>query len=251
MKIDFHVHTCRSIDAVHNPRQIIKYAKKTGLDALAITDHNRLFPAREARRLSREFGLLVIPGIEGGNIAAQKHWIALGISCQFESPSIDRILSSIRNEGGVSIAPHPHTRLGYADYADRGFDAVEALNGSEPESNIQIRNPREIPEVGGSDAHALPMMGFTWTNVDADGTLEGVLEAVHRGRCTPGGTSIPLFDLLRFYPLYVRHRILSEPRAALSRACRVIREIRALGTGESHSTVVEYPRIQGEQYSSP
>jgi PHP domain len=251
MKVDFHVHTSRSVDAVASPRQVVKYAKKLGLDAIAITDHNRLFPHALARQLSREFGLLVIPGMEGGNIAIRKHWIALGISRPFESLSIDTVLSFIRNEGGVSVAPHPHARLGYADYAGLGFDAVESLNGSEPQSNALVRNTRNIPETGGSDAHALPMMGYTWTLVEADGTLDGVLEAVRGGRCTPRGTTIPFLDFLRFYPLYVRHRILCEPGAALSRACRVIRDIRALGTGESPCTAVEYPWIQGEQHPSP
>lgn len=250
MKVDFHVHTCRSVDAVHSPRQVVKHAKKLGLDAIAITDHNRLFPHAEARRLSREFGLLVISGMEGGNIAVRKHWIGLGISRPFESPSIDAVLSFIRNEGAVSVAPHPHTRLGYTDYADLGFDAVESLNGSEPKANTLVRNRKKIPEVGGSDAHALPMMGHTWTSVEADGTLDSVLEAVRHGRCAPRGTTIPLLDLLRFCPLYIRHRILSEPGAALSRACRVVRDIRALGTGESPCTAVEYPRIQGEQHPS-
>jgi predicted metal-dependent phosphoesterase TrpH len=251
MKIDFHVHTCRSVDAVHSPRQVVKYAKKIGLDAIAITDHNCLFPPAEARRLSREFGLLIIPGMEGGNIAVRKHWIALGISLPFESPSIDSVISFIRHDGGVSVAPHPHARLGYADYADLGFDAVESLNGSEVYANALVRNIKNIPELGGSDAHALPMMGHTWTRVEADGTLDSVLEAVRHGKCAPHGTTIPLADHLRFYPLYIRHRILGEPRAAVSRAWNVIRDIRALGTGESPCIVVEYPRIQGEQHPSP
>jgi predicted metal-dependent phosphoesterase TrpH len=250
VKIDFHVHTSRSIDAVHSPRLVVKQAKKLGFDGIAITDHNRLFPHLEARRLSREFGLLVIPGMEGGNIAVRKHWIALGISRSFESLSIESVLSFIRHENGVSVAPHPHTRLGYAGYAGLGFDAVESLNGSEPYANTLVRNIRNIPEVGGSDAHALLMMGHTGTRVEADGTLESVLDAVRRGKCAPYGTTIPFLDLLRFYPLYVRHRILGEPRAAVSRACRVIREIRALGAGESPCTAVEYPRIQGEQHPS-
>jgi hypothetical protein len=250
MKVDFHVHTNRSIDAVHSPRLVVKHAQKLGLDAIALTDHNRLFPHTEARRLSREFGLLVIPGMEGGNIAASRHWIGLGISRPFESPLIDAVLSFIRQEGAVSIAPHPHARLGYANYADLGFDAVESLNGSEPQSNAKVRNIMNVPELGSSDAHALPMMGHTWTQVEADGTLESVLEAVRRGRCAPCGTTIPFLDLLRFYPLYIRHRVLTEPRAALSRACRVIREIRAPGTGESPCTAVEYPRKQGEQHPS-
>jgi hypothetical protein len=87
--------------------------------------------------------------------------------------------------------------------------------------------------------------------VDADGTLESVLEAVRRGKCAAGGTHIPLFDLLRVYPLYVRHRIISEPRAAVSRACRVIRDIRALRTGKPPCIAVEYSWIQGEQHPSP
>jgi hypothetical protein len=251
MKIDFHVHSNRSIDAVHCPRLVVKHAKKLGLDAVAITDHNRLFPYNEARRLSREFGILVIPGMEGGNIAIRKHWIALAISHPFESHSIDSVLSFIRQDGGISVAPHPHARLGYANYAELGFDAVESLNGSEPYANTLVRNIKKIPELGGSDAHALPMMGHTWTRVEADGTLDSVLEAVRHGRCAPYGTTVPLLDHLRFYPLYFRHRILGEPRSALSRACRVIREVRALGTGESPCTVVEYPRIPGEQHPSP
>ena len=107
MKVDFHVHTSRSVDAVASPRQVVKYAKKLGLDAIAITDHNRLFPHALARQLSREFGLLVIPGMEGGNIAIRKHWIALGISRPFESLSIDTVLSFIRNEGGCLRCSSP------------------------------------------------------------------------------------------------------------------------------------------------
>jgi len=230
---------------------VVKHAKKIGLDAIAITDHNRILPPGEARRLSREFGLLVIPGMEGGNIAVRKHWIALGISRYFESPAIGAVLSFLRNEGCVSVAPHPHARLGYANYADLGFDAVESLNGCEPGSNAMVRNPRRIPELGGSDAHALPMMGHTWTRLEADGTIDSILDAVHRGMCAPRGTTIPFPDLLRFYPLYVRHRILGEPRAAVSRACQVMREIRTLGTAKSPCTAVEHPWIQGEQHPSP
>jgi predicted metal-dependent phosphoesterase TrpH len=30
MKIDFHVHARQFIDAVHSPRQVVKYAKNSG-----------------------------------------------------------------------------------------------------------------------------------------------------------------------------------------------------------------------------
>ena len=250
MKVDFHVHTNRSIDAVHSPRQMVKWAKRTGLDAIVITDHNRLFSKSEAQHLTREFGILVIPGIEGGNIAIQKHWIALGIDRQITNGRIDSILSSIRHNGGLSIAPHPHTRLGYADYANLGFDAVESLNGSEPDSNRQVKNTGRIPEVAGSDAHALPMLGFTWTEVDGDATVESILESVRKGWCRPGGSTIPFFDFIRFYPQYITHRILREPRAAYAAARKVITEIRIVKALESARTAVEYTHVQGDQHSS-
>jgi len=232
MKIDFHVHTNRSVDAVHSPREMVKMAKKTGLDAIAITDHTRLFPPREAKRFTREFGLVVLSGIEGGNIAVQKHWIALGISQEIPKIRIDDILTSIRQENGVSIAPHPHTRLGFGDYAELGFDAVESLNGSEPGSNRLVRNSRRIPEVAGSDSHALSMMGFCWTEVESDGTEESILESVRRGLCRPAGFTIPLFDLICFYPLFLRHRILTRPAAAYAAARQVIGDIRRVRAHE-------------------
>ena len=226
MKIDFHVHTNRSVDAVHSPRLMVRQAQKAGLDAIAITDHNRQFPKSEAQRLSREFGILVLPGMEGGNIAVERHWIALDVGREISKNAIGAVLSCIRQEGGLSIAPHPHARLGYSDYAALGFDAVEVLNGSERESNRQVLNTRNVPETGGSDAHALAMLGFTWTEVEADASAESVLEAVRKGWCRPGGSAIPFFDLIRFYPQFVTNRILREPLAACSAARKVIREIR-------------------------
>jgi predicted metal-dependent phosphoesterase TrpH len=250
MKVDFHTHSNRSIDAIPTPRQLVKMAKLKGLDAIAITDHNRFFPKSEAFRLTRELGILVIPGIEGGQIAVQKHWIATGIDHLISRSRIDQVISSIREEGGLSIAPHPHTRLGYADYAMLGFDAVESLNGSEPKANRQINNTRGIPEVAGSDAHSLQMLGFTWTDVDADASIESILESVRKGRSRPGGSTIPVFDLIRFYPQFITHRILREPRAAYAHACRVFHEIRTIKTRESPGIAVECNLLHGDQISS-
>jgi predicted metal-dependent phosphoesterase TrpH len=249
MRIDFHAHTNRSIDAVPGPRELVRAAKKTGLDGIAITDHNRFFPEREARSLSQEFGILVIPGIEGGQIAVQRHWIALGSGCDPGRIRIDQILASVRENGGVSIAPHPHTRLGYADYGSLGFDAVESLNGSEPAASRRVTNPAHIPEVGGSDAHALPMLGYTWTEVDADGTVESVLEAVRKGRCRAAGSAIPCRDLIGFYPQFVMHRILREPRTAFSHACRIIREVREIRSYESCHSPAEVIHPRGDRIS--
>ena len=128
MKVDFHVHTRRSVDAVHSPRQqMVKKARDAGINAIAIPDHSRLFSTSEAQRLSRESGLVVIPGIEGGNIAVRRHWIALGIERHIMDTRTDLVLESIPQDSGVSVAPHPHSQLGYGNYAGLGFDADETI----------------------------------------------------------------------------------------------------------------------------
>jgi len=211
MNVDFHVHTNRSPDGVHRPRDMVKSAKRAGLDAIAITDHNRVFPWNEARDLSREFGIVVIPGLEGGNIIREKHWISLGIREYPAGIEIFSILERIRNFGGLTVAPHPYTRLGYGNYADLGFEVVEALNGTDPESNRRVRYCPSIPEVAGSDAHSAPMLGFCWTSVDASETIESILEAVRKGLCIPQGTETPFSRSFFLYWEYFASRIFIDP----------------------------------------
>ncbi len=215
MKIDFHVHTDRSVDGVHRPREMVKYARNVGLDAIAITDHNQLFPWNEARRLSKEFGIVVIPGIEGGNFALGKHWIAIGIRDRPVIKKICDLPKIIQDRSGLAIAPHPYTRLGYDNYADLGFKVVEAFNGTEPEASRKVCHTRGISEVTGSDSHAAPMLGFCWSVVDACETIEDILESVRKGFCISQGTRVPFSRCLHLYGVYFTNRILCRPASML------------------------------------
>ena len=199
MRIDFHVHTSRSPDGLHSPRETVKYAKWAGLDGIAVTDHNRLLSRREAWNLSREFGILVIPGIEGGHMALERHWIGLCIDTLPATAEIEGVLNHIAGEGGLSIAPHPHSCTGYSNYALLGFDAVEAFNGTDRLSNSMVRNTAGLPETWGSDAHATYMLGYTWTEVEDAATAEEAAEMVRQGRCRPAGSLVPAHKKMQFY----------------------------------------------------
>ncbi len=194
---------------------MVKYAKKAGLDAIAITDHNHLFPSPEAARLSKEFKITVIPGIEGGHIALEKHWIALGIRTIPMFNTIRNMIRRVNQEGGIAVAPHPFTRLGYSNYENLGFRVVETLNGTEPRANEKVPHIRGISEVAGSDAHTALMLGFCWTFVDACGSVEDILEAVRKGKCTPHGVKIPISRCLHHYGAYFTHRIIGGPFSLL------------------------------------
>lgn len=63
MKIDFHIHTYYS-DGTMSPEEVVTEAKKQGLDAIAITDHNQLGSWEELKSLGETYALQVIRGVE-------------------------------------------------------------------------------------------------------------------------------------------------------------------------------------------
>lgn len=63
MKADLHSHTVLS-DGALNVDQLISQAKRTGLDYIAVTDHNSTHSIPAARTLGEELEIHVIPGVE-------------------------------------------------------------------------------------------------------------------------------------------------------------------------------------------
>ena len=61
--IDLHVHTTAS-DGVKSPSEVVEYAKKIGIKALAITDHDTLDGIAEARQAGDRLGVRVVAGCE-------------------------------------------------------------------------------------------------------------------------------------------------------------------------------------------
>lgn len=63
MSIDLHIHT-RESDGTYSPRGAVKAAKKYGLKAIGITDHDTIEGIEPAMAAGEELGIEVVPGIE-------------------------------------------------------------------------------------------------------------------------------------------------------------------------------------------
>ncbi|MBI5399756.1 PHP domain-containing protein [Candidatus Saganbacteria bacterium] len=63
MPADLHLHTIFS-DGTETPEMIVELAKKKGLTAIAITDHDVIAGIEPAHRRGAELGLEIVPGIE-------------------------------------------------------------------------------------------------------------------------------------------------------------------------------------------
>ena len=64
--VDLHIHTALSpcASAELTPLNVVLHAKKSGLDAIAITDHNSALNVKAAIEAGKEHQLTVIPGME-------------------------------------------------------------------------------------------------------------------------------------------------------------------------------------------
>ncbi|MEM2522230.1 MAG: CehA/McbA family metallohydrolase [Candidatus Bathyarchaeia archaeon] len=197
LKIDLHVHTCYSHDGLTTPKELVAYAKKAGLDGVAITDHDRMDCAiKLAKTLNFP---IIIPGIE---ISSLKGHI-LGINLQEEVPKnldINETIDRIHELGGLAVACHPNAPIKSSLKGDLNprFDAVEVVNASAFPFRRSIKKAREmasslgLAQVAGSDAHYAPEIGSAYTLVEAEHNIEEIVKAISRGLCQPQGRAIPL-----------------------------------------------------------
>lgn len=77
MRADLHMHSTYS-DGLLTPLEVIKRAKKNGVDIISITDHDTVVGVDEIIRLSNEEGIIYIPGIELSTIYKEKSVHVLG-----------------------------------------------------------------------------------------------------------------------------------------------------------------------------
>jgi len=196
LKIDLHVHTVYSYDSLITLKDLFFYAKKRGLDGVAITDHDRI---DGAIKIAKETDFLIVPGIEISSLNG--HIIGLNVD-ELVPPklSVDETLDRIHEAGGMAIACHPITffKESLKGHISSRFDAIEVINSSAFPFDYSVRRSEEIAlrlgisRVAGSDAHYGPEVGYAYTLVDAEFGVEEIVTAIRKGLCSPYGKAIPL-----------------------------------------------------------
>lgn len=83
--VDLHAHTTAS-DGSYTPTELVRYAKKKGLSAIAITDHDTIAGVEEASIEGRKLGIRVIPGAELSTRMddCDVHMTSLFVNCKNE-----------------------------------------------------------------------------------------------------------------------------------------------------------------------
>lgn len=201
LKIDLHVHTFYSSDSTITPKELVIWAKKRGLDAVAVTDHN-VFEG--ALRLSKNKDFLIIPGIEVSTLYG--HVLGLDINERIP-PKLDvtTTIEKIHKAGGIAIAAHPTAiyRGKLRRHVTTEFDAVEVINASSVPFrfsnyiNRKIAKRLNLPQTGGTDAHTVLEIGMAYSLVNASLEKDEIISAITKGRVKACGKPIPLLIRLK------------------------------------------------------
>ena len=211
VKADLHVHTVYSPDSLITPKELVFYAKRRGLTAVAVTDHNRV---DGALKIARETDFLIIPGVE----VSSRDGHVIGLNVQESVPrglSSDETVDRIHAAGGVAVACHPFAlfKSSLGKHASGKFDAVETINASASPFNRCVRKAEEVaerfrlPRVAGTDAHYAPAIGYAYTVVDAEPSVDAVAKAIAAGHCQPFGKPVPFRLKLEKQYRYFRKKV--------------------------------------------
>ncbi|MFO0746567.1 MAG: CehA/McbA family metallohydrolase [Myxococcota bacterium] len=122
---DFHAHS-RFSDGFLTPPELVLHAERVGLDVLAVTEHNLLFPAAIARWWSQLAGGPTV--ILGEEVTTHDwHLHALGIHDRVSPMQpLGDVIDAIHAQGGLAIAAHPVRRFWPAL-----VPVIERLDGAE------------------------------------------------------------------------------------------------------------------------
>jgi glycosyltransferase involved in cell wall biosynthesis len=166
--VDLHMHTDHSYDCATPVEVLLAEARTRGLGAIAVTDHNEISGALEAK--AKASGIKVIVG-EEVKTAEQGEVIGLFITEKIpRGMTLQETIAEIRRQGGIVYVPHPFDRMhSVPDYEHLltvidELDAIEVFNprvaiSEFNEEAVRFAAKYRIPGGAGSDAHVPQGLG--------------------------------------------------------------------------------------------
>lgn len=222
-RADLHIHTIAS-DGISTIEEVLEQATVVrDLDVIAITDHNTVESAYEAKAAAEGRPIEVIIGSE----ISSAHGHILGLWLKEDvAPglSVRDTVAAIHEQGGLALAAHPYANRAFGRFGlqsigdqmmDSGLDGIEVYNSTPYmiyanmlASKQVILNPDMFAAIGGSDAHMPEAVGKGVTLYPGT-TAEDLRHAIEARRTTGvNGFSSRFFALLYLlrYPSILRQQ---------------------------------------------
>lgn len=254
MRCDLHVHTrhsgmcnvplmsriCR--ECYNDPEAVYETLKRRGMDLVTVTDHDSIDAIETLRRhpdffLSEEVTCVTPSGTEihvGVYGVEERHHFQL----QSRRKDVPSLTAYLREQKLFFSINHVFSSLtgrrtgrDFELFEDE-FPAIETLNGHIPAKNNRCADRLALDwgkaAVGGSDAHTLPSLGSTYTEVPEARNSTEFLEGLRQGGGRPVGACGDYWKLTstvlgigwgmvreRFWPVLLAPLFLAVPAVTL------------------------------------
>jgi predicted metal-dependent phosphoesterase TrpH len=210
IEVDLHMHTDHSTDCATPVEVLLETARDRGLGAIAITDHNEVSGALEARRIAA--GMEGIKVIVAEEVKTAEQGEVIGLFLEEKIPkgmTMAETIAEIRRQGGLVYVPHPFDRFHSVPDYEHLLDMVEeidilevfnprvAVNAFNEEAVRFARKYRIVPGAG-SDSHVAQGLGSVRQRIhDFEGPAE-FLEAMRDADITRKHKNLVYVQTLKF-----------------------------------------------------
>lgn len=211
IEVDLHMHTDHSGDCATPVDVLLQTARDRGLGAIAITDHNEVSGALEARRIAEQSyeDLKVIVAEE---VKTKEQGEVIGLFLEEKIPkglTMAETIAAIREQGGLVYVPHPFDRFHSVPDYEHLLDMVEEIDILEVfnprvaltsfnEEAVRFASKYRIVSGAGSDSHVAQGLGSVRTRIhDFEGPAE-FLEAMRDADITRKHKNLVYVQTLKF-----------------------------------------------------
>jgi hypothetical protein len=205
--VDLHMHTDHSYDCATPVEVLLEEARLRGLGAIAVTDHNEISGALEARTKAEGIKVIVAEEVKTGGQGE-----VIGLFIEEKIPrglTLQETIDEIKRQGGLVYVPHPFDRMhSVPDYEHLltvldDVDAIEVFNprvaiSEFNEEALRFALKYRIPAGAGSDAHVPQGLGSVRIRMrDFDGPEE-FLESLRDADIVRNPASLLYVQALKF-----------------------------------------------------
>ena len=226
--VDLHMHTDHSYDCATPVEVLLAEASARGLGAIAVTDHNEISGAMEAREKAVGVKVIVAEEIKTANQGE-----VIGLFIEEKIPrglTLEETIAEIKRQGGLVYVPHPFDRLhSVPDYEHllTVLDQVDAIEVFNPriaisefnEEAVRFAAKYRIPAGAGSDAHVPQGLGSVRIRMRDFNGPEEFLESLRDADIVRNPASLFYVQALKF----LQTKAMPAPARKASRDRRVRR----------------------------
>ena len=171
----------------YSAKGLIDDVTSKGFEVLAFTFHDQFFYPDELVEYAASKNVLLIPGVE--MTIEGKHVLVYGVK---EKPSINTFEELRKLDNVLIVAPHPYFPRHHSlnDKLLKNIDIFDAIEHSSIYLSYLNYNKRAVRVakkfnktlLGMADVHNIDLVDKTYSLIDAEKTVSGVIKAIKEGK---------------------------------------------------------------------